>query len=156
MSEGARKVERKEWDTKIVIDFFRHDAKEKPKDGQPDEEVTLTSAGKIHAQGEAYLNDVSQATVFGSSRKRAKQTGLLRMTGGQEAITGEETLEELEEKIKKETGGIGKVATDDRLNFKLEESSPYGAEAYADFKKGIYLKFLVEKSDALAEKLGET
>jgi len=79
------------------------------------------------------------------------------MAGREEIITGKETLGELEEKIEK----INKegltvcpspaIKVDERLDFNFD--GEFGKKAYDRLEKRDYLKFLVEESDELAEKL---
>lgn len=75
------------------------------------------------------------------------------MAGQMEEIIGNESLEELEEKLDKELFKGSKMGIERRLDFNVDLSTDYGKQAHEAFKRGEYLKFLVEQSDALAESL---
>jgi hypothetical protein len=132
---------------KIVLHFFRHDEKESDK-SKTDEEIRLTSAGREHAISLSNPEtNLEQSLAFGSPRKRTQETAGLVMAGHQDDITGEETLEELKEKLNKDLGYGSKLHTDSRLDFKLNESGEYLEEGLLAFKEGRFLKWLVEESD---------
>lgn len=142
----------KDYTSKIELIFMRHDEKENDKT-KSDEEVNLTSEGKMHAKDKAWQDNISQSMAFGSSRKRTQETAGLVMSGKLKEITGNETLEELKSKLDKnlplESGS--KIKMDERLNFKADISSNYGKKALEAVKNKTYLKFLVEASDKLAK-----
>lgn len=139
---------------KIVLDFFRHDEKESDKT-KSDEEIRLTPKGKEHVVSLSDENtDVSQAMAFGSPRKRTQETAGLMMAGGQDEITGEETAEELKEKLNADLKYGSKLRVDPRLNFVLPEGGEYVDEAMKVFKEGKLLKWLVEESDEKYKKSG--
>lgn len=142
----------KDYTSKIELIFMRHDEKEKDKT-KSDEEVGLTTQGKMHAKEKARMNDISQSIAFGSPRKRTLETAGLVMSGKSEEITGTETLEELKQKLDKDLllKSGSKIRVDDRLNFEADFSSNYGKKALEAVKNEKYLKFLVEESDNLAK-----
>jgi broad specificity phosphatase PhoE len=148
--ENAEQI--KDYTSKIELIFRRHDEKEKD-DTKSDEEVRLTSDGKMHAKNKAEQDDISQSMAFGSSRKRSQETAGLIMSGKLEEITGTETLEELKEKLDKDLSlkSGSKIRTDERLNIEADFTSNYVKKAIEAIKKGEYLKFLVEDSDRLAK-----
>lgn len=143
--------------TRVVLDFFRHDEKDqnKTEPKKTDEEVELTDAGRYSAKGQANLDKIDFAIATATDRTRAQQTAGYHMAGNIEGITGDESLDDLKNKIdgKREYGS--KMRIDNRLNFKLVSGSSFEEEAMKNFKDGRYLKFLVENSDSLAEQLGD-
>jgi len=86
--------------SKIDLRFFRHGEKEPSVSGKPDEEIQLTEKGRGQAIKKTEDEDISQSLAFGSSRKRAQQTAGLVMAGKLDEITGNESLDELKQKIK--------------------------------------------------------
>lgn len=143
-----------EKEPKIVLHFFRHSEKEKAP-GKSDEKIRLSPKGRELAKDMAETTDLSQAVAFGSSRERTQETALLHMTGDRDEITGNETLEELKEKVDADLKVGSKIGIDDRLNFFGDDSTPLTQEAYKAVKANEYLKFLVERSDKLAEESGD-
>jgi hypothetical protein len=158
MHEGAPNQEQKEkFSSKIELNFFRHNDKEKNADkSKTDEEVLLTDGGRMDAISHAEDTDISQSVAFGSPRMRTQETAALHMAGAMEEITGEETLEQLKAKINAGRDATTKLTVDPRLNFVLEEGkNEYVDAAYKAFGEGRLMKFLVEESDQLAEKAGD-
>ena len=144
--------------SKIELKFFRHDEKESDKT-KTDEKIRLTPAGREHAMEQADLGDISQAVAFASPRERTQETAGFQMAGALDTITGDESLEELKEKIDGSRNGADygtKMMVDPRLNFNLDNPNEYVKKAEEAFAQGRLLKFLVEESDALAEELGDT
>lgn len=135
--------------SKIVLRFLRH-AEPEPSGGKPDEGRALTDAGKIQAIDKAEDAPITQSVAFGSIRKRAQETAMLAMAGKVDMINGDETLEELKEKI-----GKNKIGIDDRLDFDINFRTNFGKLYLASSKKREALKFLVEQSDSLAKELNE-
>lgn len=145
--------ERKEQITSTIdLRFFRHAEKESDK-SKSDEEIELTETGRKQAVEKSEDKDISQSVAFGSPRKRTQQTAGLVMSGQLDEITGNESIEELKEKLNKEIKIGSKIGVDKRLDFNMDFSTEIGKKAFAAFKNGEYLKFLVEQSDALAESL---
>lgn len=150
-----------QYTSKIELSFFRHGEKEKD-DTKPDHEIPLTETGRMQAteKGETSgAKNINQAVIYYSGRERTGQTGGFVMAGQEESITGEETVKELEkklEKINKEgpTACLSPaIKIDERLNFNFD--GEFGEMAYKRLEERNYLKFLVEESDELAEKLGD-
>lgn len=145
--------------SKIDLRFFRHAEKESDK-SKSDEEIELTETGRKQAVEKSIDNDISQSVAFGSPRKRTQQTAGFVMGGSLDEITGNESLEELKEKLNKELRIGSKVGVDKRLDFNGDFSTEFGKKAMEAFKKGEYLKFLTEQSDEIAGSLqdgnGET
>jgi hypothetical protein len=144
----------------VVLHLFRHGEQYKDPN-KTNLEYELTEAGQKQAikksDSISKERNLSQAVAFGSPRKRAQQTAGLAMTGGfSDTITGTESLGELKEKIDKDIKIGSKIGVDPRLDFHLDKNTPFGHEAYeAVFTKKEYLKFLVERSDALAIKTND-
>ena len=139
----------------IDLHFLRHSIKSKDK-YEDDRMVPLTEAGAQLAKDNAYQDvNLAQAVAFGSDRIRAQQTAGLAMAGVHDEIVGNETPEELKEKLKN-GNTFGKIAVDDRLDFKDDESTPLGKKFTEALGQGKYLKFTIEDSDRLAKELGDT
>ena len=141
--------------TRVVLDFFRHNDKENDK-AKPDTAIELTPKGKLNAQDHSELEDFTFAIAEGTDRVRARQTAMYHMAGKNEAVSGEETYEDLEKVVNNGRKYGSKIVTDNRLNFVLNKDTPYGKVGYERFGKGEYLKFLVEESDQLSKELGNT
>jgi len=138
--------------SRIDLQFFRHAEKESIK-GRPDEELRLTDLGKRQAVEKSESIDISQSVAFGSSTKRTQHTAGFVMGGKLDGIIGDENFEELSKKLNFGIGFGSKVGTDERLNFSGSFSTEFGKNALESHKKGEYLKFLIERSDHLAELL---
>lgn len=136
--------------SKIDLRFFRHAEKESDKN-KSDEEIELTETGRRQAVEKSEDKDISQSVAFGSPRKRTQQTAGLVMGGQLDEIIGNESIEELKEKLNKELKVGGKIGIDERLDFNIDFSTDFGKRALEAVKNGEYLKFLVEESDTLAE-----
>lgn len=145
--------------SKIDLRFFRHAEKESDK-SKSDEEIELTETGRNQAIEKSEDTDIYQSVAFGSPRKRTQQTAGFVMGGQLEEITGNESLVELREKLSKDLQIGSKIGADKRLDFNLDPSTKFGNKLMEAFKRGEYLKFLIEQSDELAESLqdidGET
>lgn len=77
--------------------------------------------------------------------------------GGQlDEITGDESIDELKEKLNKELKIGSKIGIDKRLDFDIDFSTGFGKKALEAVKNGEYLKFLIEQSDTLAESYKNT
>jgi hypothetical protein len=139
----------------IDLRFFRHAEKESDK-SKSDEEIELTETGRKQAVEKSEDKDISQAVAFGSTRKRTQQTAGLVMGGQLDEITGNESLDELKEKLNNELKVGSKIGADKRLDFDIDFSTDFGKKALEAVKNGEYLKFLVEQSDTLAESFKNT
>lgn len=149
--ENIHNIEEKEdYTSKIELSFFRHGEKEDNK-SKSDLDIELTEAGKKQAVEKSDTKDIDQSLAFGSPRIRAQETAAFVMSGGEDNVTGEESLEELKEKLGEVLSVGTRVGIDKRLDFNVDFGSEYGKIALEYFKKGEYLKFLVEQSDRLAE-----
>jgi len=140
--------------SRIVLHFLRHGAKEQAQEGQSDETVQLTPEGRRQASDKSTLEDISQSVAFGSPRERAQQTAGLAMAGKQEGITGEETLPELKEKLDQELKLGSKLGVDARLNFTTDKKTEFGQMTDQAVKDGTLLKLIVGESDEWAKKPG--
>jgi hypothetical protein len=149
---------KKEFSSRIVLSIFRHSDKEKALPGQADTEVLLTGKGRDIALERSSLfklpdSSLQQAVAFGSPRKRTQETAALVM-GGTETFSGEETLDQLQQKIDQGKKFGSKLSVDHRLDFTLDKS-PYGDELMKSFKEGRFIDFLVHESDERATELGD-
>ncbi|MBU4458848.1 histidine phosphatase family protein, partial [Patescibacteria group bacterium] len=142
--------------SRIVLKFFRHAEQEPGNKEKSDFERRLTATGREQAIKKSKIQDIEQAVAFGSPRKRAQETAGFVMAGKQEEITGKESLEGLKEKLDKKIKVGSKIAVDERLDFPVGDwDSKYVQEVFSAFKKSEGLKFIVEQSDKLAEKLND-
>jgi broad specificity phosphatase PhoE len=141
-----------EKEAKIILHFMRHGEKGK---GEDDYDVRLTSKGRMDAKEKAGEINLDQAVAFGSPRKRAQESAALVMAGGSDEITGEETLEELREKLDAGRDFGTKVTSDKRLDFTIDDKTPLGAKAMEAYMAKKYMPFVVNDSDRLAEELGD-
>ncbi len=148
-----REVQEK-YHSKIALSFFRHGEKENDP-SKSDFDIALTPTGRKQAIDKSATMNIRQAVAFGSPRARTQETAAFVLSGNQEVITGEESLEELKSKLDKNLAKGSKVRVDARLDFKVDFSSQLGKASLASFKQGEYLKFLVEQSDKLAEETGD-
>jgi hypothetical protein len=152
-------VENKEkiQDTKINLHFFRHSIKGPTPENGEEPRTRLSAEGKSLAVQRAYKDVLhSQAVAFGSSRDRAQETAGFVMAGSSKKITGEETLEELKEKLNSELNVGSKIGVTEELNFTDDPSTPVGKFLGEAIARGEYLKAIVEDSDRIALETGDT
>ena len=144
-------------ETKIDLHFFRHSIKSSDQVSASDSGVLLSDAGRVLSKEKAFTDvNHNQAMVFGTSRLRTQETGALVMAGESPDITGDETLDELKEKINKDLKIGSRIAVDNRLNFMDDESTPLGKKLHEAIARKEYLKFIVEESDKVAKETGDT
>jgi hypothetical protein len=151
MEQIPAKENREQYSSKIELRFFRHGEK-KEEEEKYDHEIGLTEKAKERAMEKSQTKNIKQSVAFGSKRTRAQEQAGFEMAGGQEEITGKESLEELKEKLNKDLKVGSKLGIDKKLDFDADWESPYGQQldAAEDF-----LSFLIEKSDRLAQELGD-
>jgi hypothetical protein len=77
------------------------------------------------------------------------------MSGKIDKVTGEEDLGVLKEKLNEDLGTGSKIGVDERLNFYFDDSSEFGKASLEAIEKGEFIKFIVEKSNEIAEKLND-
>src|SRR3989344_5189653 len=135
--------------SKIELHFFRHSIKETDKT-KPDADIQLTEEGRMLAKSKAESGDLSQSLVYGSPKKRTRQTAGLVMAGSQEGVTGQESLEELIAKLDQGLQYGTKVGTERLLEFNDDITTTYGQEILGAYKRGEALSWLVHKSDQTA------
>ena len=149
----------KSYSSRIILNFFRHAEKEKqpPAGKVGDEAIQLTGHGKQQAvdrgaQFRAADRDASQSVAFGSPRERSQQTAGFVMAGGEDEITGTESLEEL--KVKLDRGRVfgTKLGTDPRLDFHAGNKT-FEAEVTQAYLDKHMLTWLVHTSDTRARQL---
>lgn len=149
--EGREKL----YSSKIELHIARHSIKDSGL-GIPDEEIRLTPEGRALAKDKASRDtQLSRSVAFGSPRKRSQETALLMMAGADDAITGDENLQELKEKLDSGLVYGSKLGVDERLNYTDDETTKYGKQLHDAFIGKDYLRFLVEESDQLAQEMGD-
>ena len=150
--------EREHISSKIFLVFFRHSIRY-----EPPLEDSLTPEGRRLAKEKAKEyhpeevspEDIRWAVAFGSPRIRTQETAGFILGGAREEITGEESLEELREKINRGLRYGSKIGVDKRLSIYIDNETLYGQKAIEAYKRGEFLKFLVEESDRIAEESGD-
>ncbi|MBU1036806.1 hypothetical protein KKF32_02070 [Patescibacteria group bacterium] len=146
-------------ETKVVLNFLRHEDKEKPIEGQSSDEVELTEAGRQAAidkgreEGKEGHPEVGFAVA--SPKPRAQHTALLRlMSASKEELTDEMDFEEAKALVNKELGFGTKVTHLPELDFHfVNEFKKRFLKAYAEEGRG--LEFLLHESDELGIELGD-
>ena len=146
--------DKEDYSSKIELRIFRHGKKEDSKEGQPDEKVHLTKEGKKESMREADDGTVDQSVAYGSPRERSQQTAAYTMAGNMPEITGNESFDELKDKLEGNIEVGSKIGTEDRLNFSDPDlESEYGEWLIEAFKDGRFLSALIKDSDQKAEEL---
>lgn len=153
-NENEKSVE-----SKIRLHFFRHAEPERDPQ-KTNNEFELTNTGKTQAiekSQEIRSDNLDQSVAFGSPRRRAQQTaGFVMGAESVDSIQGDESLEQLKEKLDSRLKVGSKIGIDPRIDFYLDKNTPFGEKAYdAVFNKKNYMQFLVEESDKLAEELND-
>ena len=145
---------------RVVLHLFRHGQAERDPN-KSNQAFELSDAGRQQALGKSKLisdnYNLDQSVAFGSPRIRAQQTAGFAMAGETvDAITGDESLDELKQKIDEGIKVGSKIGVDPRLDFYLDKNTPFGREAYeAVFITQDYMRFLVNRSDKLAIETGD-
>jgi len=145
--------------SRVLLHITRHGEKEKRPD-RTNLEQELTDNGKKQAleKGKSEYPASDASLAMGSNIIRSQQAGGFEMAGatGRDDITGEETLDELKEKLnfidsKKLVYGT-RLGEDKRLGFAFynEEFESQCNDAY---NNNYGLKWMVEESDEIAKKL---
>lgn len=142
----------------VLLHFFRHGEQFKdPAKSDPDYELSPAgrSQGLRKSKTIEERTNLRQAMAFGSPRKRAQQTAAFAMAGqALDTIVGDESLQELKEKLEEGIGYGSKVMGDPRLDFFMDKNTPFGKVAFDAFaNKKQYMKFIVEESDTVAREL---
>lgn len=151
-----RSREQKEkYTSKIELNFFRHGDKESDKT-KSDDEIRLNESGRGQAVDRSVeLKNPRLAKAMGSPRIRTQETAALVMLGKEKDMNPSEGAENVKEIASPGISNSPRIVEDDRLNFFLDEATESGKVALDNFKKGNYIKWLVENSDADAEKNGD-
>lgn len=149
--------EAKEYSSKVVLYYIRHDKKEKIKPGQREEEISLTPEGKKHAgqMGEVvYKTSKSDnpTLAFGSPKSRAQEEAGFLMGG--EDIAGDESLTELRQKLDKDKGYGTRLGIKSALDFSVNAPVFESLKDKA-YDSGSGLEWMVKESDDCALKTGE-
>lgn len=137
----------------IRLEFFRHDAKEKPTTSGPrpdDEKVRLTAEGRKHATGAGKQKrpQADMAIAYGSPRERSIETSLRHMLADEDSITDDMTLEEIKEEIRKHVKVGSKQKVTQNLNFNFDGSEEYHDAYYRHYLQDRdSLRFFVNESD---------
>lgn len=143
----------------IRLEFFRHDQPGKAQECQPDEKVRLTPEGRQHATeiGKKKFPRPRMGFVYASPRERTHETALRQFLSDEDWITGETSLEEINEAIRNKLPVGKKLVTTEKLNFRSSANPDYSKEYKQHFTqtKDI-LPFLVYESDELVRKLGDS
>jgi hypothetical protein len=153
-SIGLSKESKEKISSEIVLHFFRHSIKEKT--NNPDDLIPISQEGRKLAKEKSFKNvNLDQSVAFGSPKIRTQETAMLMMAGELDDITGDETLEELKEKI---NGGVSfgsKIGIDKRLDYEDDFESPLGKKAYVAYNNNKYLSFLANESDMISKKTND-
>lgn len=153
--EQIQNPEERKYNSKIELHFFRHGESEPAVRGN-DVERELTQEGKEQAIAKSKKDTkLEQALAFGSPRERAQQTAGFIMAGGNEAITGNESLDELRDKLESNLKIGKKMAIEERLDYSEDVSTEYYKLVWEHIRSGDILKFLVSESDKVAKELGD-
>lgn len=147
--------QQEKYTSKIELNFFRHGDKENDKT-KGDDEIRLNESGREQAVDRSVeLKNPRLAKAMGSPRIRTQETAALVMLGKEEEINPSEGVENVKEIADPGLFNSPRIVEDDRLNFLLDENTESGRVALDNFKKGNYIKWLVENSDADADKNGD-
>lgn len=140
-------------ESKIVLHFMRHGKPESLQEGGTDESRHLSEEGVQQARGKANEDQkLDQSIAYGSPRLRSQETAMYTMAGGslEKDIASSEVKDVLNEDLK-----VGsKVGVIEGLNFN-GGGAEFSKEADKAYAEGQYLDFIINKSDDLAERLGD-
>jgi broad specificity phosphatase PhoE len=143
--------------SRIKLNFMRHAEKAESysDNDKVDSKVTLTSRGKREAKEKAKEFPNPQKMGIASSRDRAQETALFALAGTEEGITGEESIDELWEKVDKDIKYGSRLGVDARLDFGFSKDDPEFLELQEAFEEGTYLKKLIENHNQVVQEKGK-
>lgn len=141
------------YSSKIKLHVFRHGEKEDA--DKPDEKIHLTEQGRKDTVANSDADSVGQSVAYGSPRERSQQTAGLEMTGGREEVTGEESFEELMEKLNNDIEIGSKVGIDDRLNFSADKGTGFAKWVKWEYENDNLLRSFIKSSEFAAHILRE-
>jgi hypothetical protein len=162
---GLEHPEKEEkYTSRILIHFMRHGETRKIRKGgvhpetreRRDVNRQLTARGRKQSVEKAPDGSIELSVAYGSPRKRSRQTAAFAMAGQLDEIQGDESLEELREKIDRHWGGEfgSKIATDVRLNYReADQNDPFDVASETAYEKGYLIDFIVHDSERLAHEL---
>ncbi len=148
-------------ESKVILHFFRHEAKGKAAEGQQDKDVELKPEGRVNALAQKKGKPAAHPEVSwaaGSERIRSAHTALLRMASGHaKNLTAEMTFPEAVAEVQKELKAAGgskakeekKVGVRPELNFIWDETSGFKKVGDAADEQGRALSFILNESDQL-------
>ncbi len=158
MNKMETNMEKKEtnedFTSEISLSFFRHGEKEQWDEEKGDIKLELTEGGRKQAMIKGAISKSGEVVALGSKRKRALDTAGIIAAGKRSEITGGETKEELDEKLKKNIKS-GELVVENRLDFEIDFDNEYGEHLLEAINGEDFFKFVVEKSDELAEKYND-
>ena len=136
----------------LVLSFLRH-AEREIDENKNDVDIGLTQKGKQQAFDTGESDQLERQVAFSSPRKRAQETAGFVMLAKNVGLEQErdESLEEIQSLLKPAS-----LRIDERLDFAIDVNSEFSKTMVDEYKRGQYLKFLIEDSDALAERLGDS
>jgi hypothetical protein len=133
--------------TKVSLRIFRHSFKENDS-SKANSELLLTPEGREFARskGEEFRPYPERAVAGASPMDRAAETAMLAMLADEQEIETDDSLEEMEAKIKEHIPVGKKLYRDERLGFAISKG-PAGQAGMEAFKAGNYLNWLAQDSD---------
>lgn len=141
-----------ELETKIVLHFFRHGAKDTDP-SKKNEEQLLTEVGRSQAdeKGREIKPDPKTTLTYASPRPRTQETALRALLAESGETTVNDDLTKLEELAhsdlaKAKIPNAKKLVIDERLNF-TEKGGPASNNLMTAFKEKRLLRWTVESSD---------
>lgn len=140
----------------IRLEFFRHDEKGKPGEGQPDAAVRLSEKGRKSAikKGKEKRPSAEIAMAYGSPRDRAIETAMRQMLASEESITDDMTLEDIRKLVNEEVKVGRKDIITDKLDPQWRGSEDFAKVVYDHyFQKKDALNFMYRESDQLVRNL---
>lgn len=133
--------------TKVSLQIFRHSFKESDPN-KVNSDLLLTPEGREWARfkGEEMRPYPERAVAGASSMDRAAETAMLAMLADEQEIETDDSLEEMETKIKEHVPVGKKLYRDERLGFALSKG-PVGQAGMNAYKEGHFLNWLTQDSD---------
>jgi hypothetical protein len=135
--------------TKVVFELMRHGKREKHPDKALDggPELRLTPEGRAQAdeRGKQINLQPEVSLAWGSPRQRSQETAY-RVMLANEDIGPDDTLEEIEAKIKEQVPYGKKMIVDKRLDF--HDDGPIAEDGKAAYHEGRYMQWVIGQSDS--------
>jgi len=143
------------YSSKVHLVFLRHAEKVGANNIDAiDKGISLTEHGRGQSIEKGKKLDLKQALAVASNRDRTQETAMYVLAGKDEQITGDESFDELKEKVDEGMKHGSRLLIDSRLDMPFVKGSPEHLELQEAADNGVYFETLVNKHDEILDQKG--